>query len=109
VIIRLTSKVVCDTIYPQGVSVEHKHVNSKVVNRLARIEGQVRSIREMVAGGRDCNEVLIQIAAVRAAMDQAGRVILEDHMEHCIFEAVEDGRGPEALEDLKVALKRFVG
>ncbi|MDA0746587.1 MAG: metal-sensing transcriptional repressor [bacterium] len=88
---------------------KHEHVNPKVVNRLARIEGQVRSIREMVAEGRDCSDVLIQIAAARAALDQAGRVILEDHMEHCIFDAMEQGKGKKAIEDLKVALKRFVG
>lgn len=88
---------------------EHKHVNKNLGNRLARIEGQVRSIREMVISGRDCSEVLIQIAAVRAALDQAGRILLEDHMEHCIFEAMKAGKGQEAIEDLKVALKRFVG
>ena len=62
----------------------------------------------MVESGRDCSEVLIQVAAARAALDQAGRLILEDHMEHCILEAVEEGRGQEALDDLRVALKRYI-
>jgi len=86
----------------------HTHLKKKILNRLARIEGQVRSLRTMVEAGRDCSEVLIQVAAARAALDQAGRLILEDHMEHCILEAVEEGRGQEALDDLKVALKRFI-
>ena len=86
----------------------HTHLNKSVLNRLARIEGQVKSIKSMVESGRDCTEVLIQVAAARAALDQAGRLILEDHMEHCILEAVDEGRGPEALEDLKVALKQFI-
>ena len=86
----------------------HAHLNKSVLNRLARIEGQVKSIRSMVESGRDCSEVLIQVAAARAALDQAGRVILEDHMEHCILEAVDEGRGVEALENLKVALKQFI-
>jgi DNA-binding FrmR family transcriptional regulator len=86
----------------------HSHLNKSVLNRLARIEGQVKSIRSMVESGRDCSEVLIQVAAARAALDQAGRLILEDHMEHCILEAVDEGRGQEALEDLKVALKQFI-
>ncbi len=84
------------------------HLNKGILNRLARIEGQAKSIRRMVEAGRDCSEMLIQVAAVRAALDQAGRLILEDHMEHCILEAVEEGRGQEALDDLKVALKRFI-
>ena len=62
----------------------------------------------MVETGRNCSEVLIQVAAARAALDQAGRLILEDHMEHCILEAVDEDRGQEALEDLKVALKQFI-
>ena len=86
----------------------HTHLNKGVLNRLARIEGQVKSIQRMVEAGRDCSEVLIQVAAVRAALDQADRLILEDHMEHCILDAVEEGRGQEALDDLKVALKRFI-
>ena len=88
---------------------DHSHINKRLINRLARIEGQVRSIREMVSSGHDCGEVLIQVAAARAALDQAGRVILEDHMEHCIVDAMQAGKGKKAIEDLKVALKRFVG
>lgn len=86
----------------------HTHLNKQVINRLARIEGQVRSLRKMVESGRDCSEVLVQVAAARSALDQAGRLILEDHMDHCIVEAVDEGRGQEALDDLKTALKRFI-
>ena len=86
----------------------HININKSILNRLARIEGQVKSIRSMVEFGRDCSEVLIQVAAARAALDQAGRLILEDHLEHCIVEAVDEGRSQEALEDLKIALKRFI-
>lgn len=85
------------------------HVDPKLLNRLARVEGQVRSIREMVAGGRDCSDVLIQIAAARAALDQAGRILLEAHMEHCVLDAMQAGKGEKALDDLKAALKRFLG
>lgn len=88
---------------------EHKHVNRKVLNRLSRIEGHVRSIREMVASGRDCSDVLIQVAAVRSALDRAGKVIMEDHLEHCIADALQDGKEQEAIENLKMALKSFVG
>lgn len=88
---------------------EHKHVNRKVLNRLSRIEGHVRSIRAMVASGRDCSDVLIQVAAVRSALDRAGKVIMEDHLEHCIADALQDGKEQEAIENLKMALKSFVG
>ena len=88
---------------------EHKHVNRKVLNRLSRIEGHVRSIRDMVASGRDCSDVLIQVAAVRSALNRAGKVILENHLEHCIADALQDGKEQEAIDNLKMALKSFVG
>ena len=88
---------------------QHQHVSERAVKRLSRIEGHVRGIREMVATGRDCGEVLIQIAAVRAAVDQVGRLILEDHLGECITAAMAEGKGQEAIDDLKIALKRFIG
>jgi len=87
----------------------HQHVNQKIVHRLSRIEGHLHSVKEMVASGRDCAEVLVQMAAVRAALDRAGYAILEDHLEHCIGEAVEAGKGQQAIDELKMALKRFIG
>ncbi len=86
------------------------HTKTKqVTNRLARIEGHVRSIRTMVVNGRPCPEVLIQIAAARSALDQAARVLLEDHLEHCIVDAKNRGNVAAAVSDLKVALDRFIG
>jgi len=88
---------------------EHEHENKKIVNRLARLEGHLRSVREMVESGRDCTEVLVQMAAVRSALEQAGRVILEDHIEHCIAETTQvKGKQQKAIDDLKMALKQFI-
>ncbi len=71
---------------------EHTHANTKaVLNRLSRAIGHLQSVRQMVEDGRDCPEVLIQLAAVRAALNNTGKVILKDHIEHCIVDAVEQG------------------
>ena len=68
----------------------HVHENTQaVLNRLSRAIGHLESVRKMVADGRDCSEVLIQIAAVRAAITNIGKVILQDHIQHCIVDAVE--------------------
>jgi DNA-binding FrmR family transcriptional regulator len=69
---------------------EHEHTHKQtraIVNRLSRIEGHVRSIKTMVEEGRDCSDVLIQLSAVRSAVDKVGRVVLEDHLESCLFHA----------------------
>lgn len=82
----------------------HNHRQSKAVtNRLARIEGHVRSIKAMVEEGRDCSEVLVQIAAVRAAISQVGRIVLEDHLESCLLDAAQAGDTGETWTDLKKA------
>lgn len=87
----------------------HTHPNKKkVVNRLARIEGHVRSIKNMVDEDRDCSEVLIQIAAVRKALDNTAKVILKDHLEHCILHAIEKGEGSKSLEDFEAAIDQYL-
>ncbi len=90
---------------------EHEHIHTskrQVLNRLARIEGHVRSVREMVDNNRDCPEVLIQIAAVRKALDNTAKVILKDHLEHCILHALANGKGEQSLADLEMAIDRYL-
>ena len=78
----------------------HSHTHTKaVLNRLSRAIGHLESIRRMVEEGRDCSEVLIQLSAVKAAINNTGKVILQDHIEHCIVDAVESG-DKEALDEL---------
>ena len=57
--------------------------------------------------GRDCTEVLIQLSAVKAAINNTGKIILEDHIEHCIVDAVEHG-DIKAIQELNKAIDRFV-
>ena len=86
----------------------HTHANTKaVLNRLSRAIGHLESIRRMVEDGRDCSEVLIQLSAVKSAINNTGKVILKDHIEHCLVEAVECG-DMEAVADLTEAIDRFM-
>ena len=88
------------------VVVHHTHTKA-VLNRLSRAIGHMESIRRMVEEGRDCSEVLIQLSAVKAAINNTGKVILQDHIEHCIVDAIESG-DHEALEELNKAIDRFM-
>lgn len=86
----------------------HVHKNTKaVINRLSRAIGHLESIKRMVEEGRDCSEVLIQLSAVKSALNNTGKVILKDHIEHCLVDAVECG-DMEAIQDLTEAIDRFV-
>ncbi len=81
---------------------------AKIAKRLARVAGHANSLKRLWAEGRDCAEMLTQIAAVRAALDQAGKAILDQYIEYCIEKAVRHGESYEAIRDLKGALDRFV-
>ena len=86
----------------------HVHENTKaVLNRLSRAIGHLESVKKMVENGRDCSEVLIQIAAVRSAINNIGKVILQDHIQHCIVDAVEQDDA-QALDDLCQAIDKFI-
>ena len=83
----------------------HSHKSTKaVLDRLARAIGHLTSVRGMVEEGRDCAEVLIQLSAVRAAINKTCEVILKDHLDHCIVEAVETG-DTKKLEELNKAVE----
>ncbi len=86
----------------------HVHTNTKaVINRLSRAIGHLESIRRMVEEGRDCSEVLIQLSAVKSAINNTGKVILKDHIEHCLVDAVECG-DMDAIRNLTEAVDRFM-
>ena len=79
-----------------------------VTKRLARVAGHAAGLKKMWEEDRDCDEILTQISAVRAALDQVGKLILSHHIEHRVEEAVADGKAKDAIKDLKQALDRFV-
>lgn len=91
----------------------HKHLHShthtkEVSNRLARAIGHLQKVKQMVEDGEDCSDVLVQLAAVKAALNNTGKLILKDHMEHCIVHAVQDG-DEQMLEELNNAIDKFIG
>ena len=90
----------------------HPHVHSHedtaaVSNRLARAIGHLEAVRKMVEDNRDCSEVLIQLAAVRSALASTSRIILKDHMEHCIVDAIEE-HDQTALDELNRAIDKLL-
>jgi DNA-binding FrmR family transcriptional regulator len=87
---------------------DHHKQRKSIVNRLARIEGHVRSVKEMSLEGRDCGELLIQMAAIRSALDNCGKLILQDHLEGCVVDAVKTGDEQKVLKDLKEAIDKFI-
>ena len=94
-------------------STAHAHIHTEeslraIVNRLSRIEGHVRGIKAMVQEGRPCPDVLVQIAAVRGALDRTARIILDEHLTECVARAAQAGNIEVEIAELKAALDRFL-
>ena len=97
-------------MHAHGIAHHHGHVHENqkaVINRLARAIGHLEKVKRMVEDGHDCSEVLVQLAAVRSAIENTGKVILQDHMRHCMVDAVAAG-DQEAIEDLIQAIDKLV-
>ena len=79
-----------------------------LLRRLRRIEGQVRGIQRMVENDRYCVDILHQIAAVKAAMDQVSLSLLHDHTHGCVAKAVQQGEGDAVIDEMLDVVKRLL-
>ncbi|MFD2043336.1 metal-sensing transcriptional repressor [Ornithinibacillus salinisoli] len=84
-----------------------KDEKQAVVNRLKRIEGQVRGIQKMVEEDRYCVDILVQVSAINAALKKVGFSVAERHIKHCVSDAVKSGEGNETIEELMEVMKQF--
>ena len=88
----------------------HTHDPQKIkaiMNRISRSIGHMESIKKMLENQRDCADVLIQLAAVRAEINNTGKLLLKEHMEHCIVEAVQEN-DQEAITCMNQAIDMFM-
>jgi DNA-binding FrmR family transcriptional regulator len=80
-----------------------------LLDRLRRIEGQVRGLQRMVDEDQYCIDILTQVNSVLAALKAVGMGLLDDHVRHCVRESIEQGGGDEKVEELMAAVGRLVG
>ena len=90
----------------------HKHTHSDdekraVINRLSKASGHLHKVIHMIEDDVDCSEVLVQLAAVKSAINNTGKLILKNHMDHCIVEAVEHN-DLKAISALDEAIDKFI-
>ena len=86
----------------------HTHQDTKkVINRMSRAIDHLESIKRMIEEGEDCTKILIQISAVRSAINNVGKIILLDHMNHCVVDAVKED-DEEVLKEFNEALNQFL-
>ena len=78
-----------------------------VVNRLKKIEGQMRGIIKMLEDGKTCEEILIQISSAKSALHKTGQLVLEGHMHHCVVNGIREGKEEETIKKLSSAIEQF--
>ena len=78
-----------------------------IINRMSRAIGHFQAVKKMVEDGEDCTDVLIQLSAVKSAVNNIGKEILKQHLSHCIVEAVQTG-AEEAIKTLNTAIDKFM-
>jgi DNA-binding FrmR family transcriptional regulator len=87
---------------------QHTHEHTKaVLNRMSRAIGHMNAVKKMIEEGRDCSDVLIQLSAIKSEITGVSKVILKDHIDHCIVDAVKEN-DEDAIEHLKGAIDKLL-
>ena len=87
---------------------QHTHEHTKaVLNRMSRAIGHMNTVKKMIEDGRDCSDVLIQLSAIKSEITGVSKVILKDHIDHCIVDAVKEN-DEDAIENLKEAIDKLL-
>ena len=79
----------------------------KLIHRLNRIEGQIRGIRSMVENGASCPDILIQSAAVNAAINAVNKELLASHIRTCVARDIREGKD-EVIEELVTTIQKLM-
>ena len=81
--------------------------NEAIMNRLRRIEGQVKGIQKMLEEEKNCSDILVQIAAVRSAINSVGGLILENYMKNCLKNYLDGETDEDTLNELVNTMVKY--
>ncbi len=82
-------------------------IKQKLLTRLRRIEGQTRGLQRMVEEDKYCVDIMTQIAGVQAALEQVSVQLMENHLRHCVTEAILEGKGEEKIREIMDVIKHY--
>ena len=100
----------CETCHqPSPHRANYYEHQKKILDRLNRIEGQIKGIRKMVENDRYCVDILTQVAAARSAMDSLAMIFFEDHTRGCVSRAIKNREGEsEIIQELMEVINKFI-
>jgi CsoR family transcriptional regulator, copper-sensing transcriptional repressor len=83
------------------------HDVEKLCQRINRVEGQLGGIRKMLQSDEPCDEIIIQLNSAKSALQKISQIVLEDHLDHCVIDALRDGDREPQIESLKRAMSQY--
>jgi DNA-binding FrmR family transcriptional regulator len=83
------------------------HDVEKLCQRINRIEGQLGGIRRMLENDEPCDEIIIQLNSAKSALQKISQIVLEDHLDHCVIDALREGEREPQIESLKRAISQY--
>lgn len=89
------------------MSTHQHHDVEKLCQRIKKVEGQLGGIRKMLENNKPCDEIIIQLNSSKSALQKISQIVLEDHLDHCVLDAIRDGNGEVQVESLKRALSQY--
>lgn len=84
-----------------------KHYTKAIDNRLAAAEGHIAAIRRMIREERNCDEILTQLSAAESAINKVAKIILKDHLNHCVKESIDRGEA-DIVESFSAILDKYL-
>lgn len=87
---------------------QYEQDQDNLLARLKRADGQIKGIMRMVEDGRYCPDILQQVSAVTAAMDEVSLILLRSHINGCVRDAIEQHQGDETIEDLIAVVRKVI-
>ena len=96
----------------QSCECRHKHRDPKeerdLINRLNRIEGQVRGIKQMVQDERYCTDIMIQVSAIQSALNGFTTKLLSNHIKSCVVKEIKSGNEEQVIDELCDTIKKML-
>ncbi|MFE8703091.1 metal-sensing transcriptional repressor [Cytobacillus sp. FJAT-54145] len=97
----------CCSGHHDRASHHSEKVKKSLINRLNRVEGQIRGVKGLIEKDTYCDDVIVQISAIQSALNSFSKVLLEAHLKSCVTERIQEG-DKEVVDELLVTIQRLM-
>jgi DNA-binding FrmR family transcriptional regulator len=85
----------------------HEELKKKLINRLNKIEGQIRGLKKMIEEDSYCDDILTQISASKGALNGVSKLVFENHLKNCLVRDIKENK-EETIDELLITIERML-